>query len=60
MGQKSPVEVQHAQKSMELLGGLGRVTVLEMDHSFIERLATLGGHLLTETHFARFMRFPYL
>jgi hypothetical protein len=31
MGQKSPMEVQHAQKSMELTGGLGRVAVLDLD-----------------------------
>lgn len=30
MGQKSPVEVQHAQETAELTGGLGRVTVLKM------------------------------
>jgi hypothetical protein len=48
MGEKSPVKVQHAQKSTELTGGLGRVAVLVMSHSFFQRLRTLGGHLATE------------
>jgi hypothetical protein len=34
VGEKSPIEVQHAQKLMELTGGLGRVAVLEMGHLF--------------------------
>jgi hypothetical protein len=34
VGQKSPVELQHAQKTAELTGGLGRVAVLETGHSF--------------------------
>jgi hypothetical protein len=48
VGQKSPVEVQHAQKSTELTGGLWRVAVLEMGHSLFQRLRTFGGHLVTE------------
>jgi hypothetical protein len=34
VGQKLPVEVQHAQKQVELTGGLGRLAVLEMGYSF--------------------------
>jgi hypothetical protein len=34
VGQKSPVEVQHAQETAELTGGLGRMAVLEMGYSF--------------------------
>jgi hypothetical protein len=48
VGQISPVEVRHAQKSTELTGGLWRVEVLEMDHSFFQSLRTFGGHLVTE------------
>jgi hypothetical protein len=31
VGQKSPIEVQHAQKTMELTNGLVRVAVLELE-----------------------------
>jgi hypothetical protein len=48
VGQKSPGEVQHGQKSTELTGGLWRVAVLEMGHSLFQRLRTFGGHLVTE------------
>jgi hypothetical protein len=48
VGQKSPVEVQHAQKTAELTGGLERVAVLKMGHSSFQRSGTLGGHLVTE------------
>jgi hypothetical protein len=48
VGQKSPIEVQHAQKSAELTGGLGRVAVLEVRYSFFQRLGTFDGHLVTE------------
>jgi hypothetical protein len=48
VGQKSPIEVQHAQESTELTGGLGRVAVLEMGYTFFQRLGTLGVHLVTE------------
>jgi hypothetical protein len=48
VGQKSPVEVQHAQKSSELTGGLWRVAVLEVGQSLFQRLRTFGGHLVTE------------
>jgi hypothetical protein len=48
LGQKSPAEIQHAQKSTELTGGLLRVAVLEMVHSFFQRLRSFGGHLVTE------------
>jgi hypothetical protein len=46
--QKSPVEVQNAQKSTELTGGLWRVAVLEMGHSLFQRLRTFSGHLVAE------------
>jgi hypothetical protein len=46
--QKSPIEIQHAQKSTELTGGLGRMAVLEVVNSLFQRLGTLGGHLVTE------------
>jgi hypothetical protein len=48
VGQISPVEVHHAQKPTELAGSLWRLAVLEMGHSFIQRLGTLGRHLVTE------------
>jgi hypothetical protein len=48
LGQKSPVEIQHAQKSTKLTGGLWRVAVLEMGHSLVQRLRTFGGHFVTE------------
>jgi hypothetical protein len=48
VGQKSPVEIQHAQKSTELTGGLWRVAVLEMGHPLFQRLRAFGGHLVTE------------
>jgi hypothetical protein len=48
VGQKSPIEVQHAQKSTELTDGLWKLAVLEMGHSFFQRLKTLGRHLVTE------------
>jgi hypothetical protein len=48
VGQKLPVEVQHAQKSTELTGRLWRVAVLEMGHSLFQRLRTFCGHLVTE------------
>jgi hypothetical protein len=46
--QNSPVKVQHAQKSMELTGGLWKMAVLEVDHSLFQRLGTRGGHLVTK------------
>jgi hypothetical protein len=48
VGHISSVEVQHAQKTVELIGGLGRLAVLKMGYSFFRRLGTLGGHLVTE------------
>jgi hypothetical protein len=42
------LEVQHAQKSTELTGDVGRVRILEMGHSFFQRSGALGKHLLTE------------
>jgi hypothetical protein len=68
VGQKSPVEVEHAQKLTELTGGLWRVAVLEMGHSLFQRLRTFGGHLVTEEnnlgclkmHFTGLMMIPYL
>jgi hypothetical protein len=48
MGQESPVEVHHAQKPTELACSLWRVAVPEIGHSFIQRLGTLGRHLVTE------------
>jgi hypothetical protein len=48
VGQKSPVEVQHTQKSTELTGGLWRVAVLKMGYSLFQRLTTFCGHLVTE------------
>jgi hypothetical protein len=42
------MEVQHAQKSTELTGGLWRMAVLEKGHSLFQRLGTLGGHFVTE------------
>jgi hypothetical protein len=46
--QKSPVEVQHAQKPAELTGGLGRLAALKMGYLFFLRLGTFGRHLVTE------------
>jgi hypothetical protein len=46
--QKPSIEVQHAQKSTELTGGLWRTAVLEMGHSVFKRLGTLGRHLATK------------
>jgi hypothetical protein len=48
VGQKSTIEIQHAQKSTELIGVLWRVAVLEMCHSLFQRLRTFGSHLVTE------------
>jgi hypothetical protein len=48
VGQKSPVEIQHTQKSTDLTAGLWRVAVLEMGHSLFQRLRTFGGHLAAE------------
>jgi non-ribosomal peptide synthetase component E (peptide arylation enzyme) len=48
MGQKLPIEVQHAQKSTELTGSLRRVAVLEMGHSLFQRLGALSEHLVTK------------
>jgi hypothetical protein len=48
VGQKLPIEVQHAQKPTELRGGPGGVAVLEMGQSLFQRLGTIGGHLITE------------
>jgi hypothetical protein len=36
LGQKLPIEIQHAQKSTELTGGLWSLTVLEMGHWFFQ------------------------
>jgi hypothetical protein len=47
VGLKSPVEVQHTQKPVELTGSLGRMAILEMGHLFFQRLGTLGRHLVT-------------
>jgi hypothetical protein len=47
VGKKSPIDVQHTQKTTELTGGLGR-TAVKMGRSFFHRLGTLGGHLVTE------------
>jgi hypothetical protein len=48
VGQESPVEIQYAQKSTELTGGLWRVAILEMGHSLFQRLGTFCEHLVTE------------
>jgi hypothetical protein len=48
VGQKSPVEIQHAQKSTELTGGLWRVAVLETRHSLFQRFRNFGRHLVTQ------------
>jgi hypothetical protein len=48
VGQKSPVKIQHAQEAPELTGGLRRLAVLQMGHSFLQWLGTLGGHFVTE------------
>jgi hypothetical protein len=40
--------LHHAQKPTELADSLRRVAALEMDHSFIQRLGTLGRYLVTE------------
>jgi hypothetical protein len=37
MGQKSHIEVQHAQETAKLTGDLGRVAVLKMDYLFFQR-----------------------
>jgi hypothetical protein len=47
VGQKSPIE-DYAQETAELTGGLGRLAVLKMDHSFFQRLGARGGHLVNE------------
>jgi hypothetical protein len=48
MRQKCPIEIHRAQKQTELTGDLWKVAVLEMGHSFFQRLGSLGGHLVTE------------
>jgi hypothetical protein len=48
VGQKSPVEIYHAQKSTELAGSLWRMAVLEIGHSFVQRLGNLGRLLVTK------------
>jgi hypothetical protein len=48
VGQKSPVEFQHAREATELTGGLQRDAVLKMSHLFLQRSGTLGGRILTE------------
>jgi hypothetical protein len=48
VGQKSPVEIQHAQKSAELTGVFGREAVPEMSYSYFQTSGTLGGYLVTE------------
>jgi hypothetical protein len=48
LGQKSYINVQHAQKSAELTGGLGMLAVLELCHLFFQRLGTFNGYLVTE------------
>jgi hypothetical protein len=48
VGQKSPVEVQHAQGTVELSGNLGSLTVVEIGYLFFQRLGTLSRHLKTE------------
>jgi hypothetical protein len=48
MGQKSPIEIHHAQKSTELAGSLWRMAVLEIGHSFVQRLGTLSRHFVPE------------
>jgi hypothetical protein len=48
MRQKSSIEIQHAQKSTELNGGLGIVGVLEMGHSLFQRLGTFRENLVIE------------
>jgi hypothetical protein len=57
--QKSPIEVQHAQKATELTGGLRRGAALKMGHSFLQWSGSLRKHPVTEvtsvalkTHFA--------
>jgi hypothetical protein len=45
---KNPVEIQHAQKSTELTGGLRRRAVQKMGHSILQWSGTLGGHFVTE------------
>jgi hypothetical protein len=48
MGQKTPVEVQHAQETVELTGSFGRLSVLKMGYPFFQRMDAFGGHLVTE------------
>jgi hypothetical protein len=48
VGQKSLIDVQHAQKLTGLTGCLELVAVLEMDQSFFQRLGTLGEHLVAD------------
>jgi hypothetical protein len=36
VGQKSPVEIQHAQEAPELTGGLRRRTAMQICHSFLQ------------------------
>jgi hypothetical protein len=48
VGQKSPVEIQHSQKSTELAAGVWKVAVLEMGLSLFQCLRTFGGRLVAE------------
>jgi hypothetical protein len=48
VGQKSPVDFQHAQNSTELTGVDCSVEVLEMGHLLFQRLRTFGAQLITE------------
>jgi hypothetical protein len=46
--QISLVEGQHANKTAELTGGVGRMEVLKMGYPFFQRSENLGKHLVTE------------
>jgi hypothetical protein len=48
VGQESPVEIYHAQEATELAGCFWRGAVLEIGHPFVQRLGTVGKHLVTE------------
>jgi hypothetical protein len=48
VGQKSPIEIQHAQEETELTGGLRKGAFLKMSRSLLQWSGTLRGHLVTE------------
>jgi hypothetical protein len=45
---RTPIEIQHAEKPTELTGRLRWLVFLEVGHSLLQRLGTVGGHLVAE------------